>query len=138
MSNSIKFIDLFAGIGGIKIGFEKEGFKCVFSNDIDKYCQITFNYNFNVKSKNNNFYLEDSLVKIDIPNIRIIKNSDSFVLFEDDNNQYSFLLSKNTLNKKFLTESIICEFDVVIVEDPLDNLVNLFDNKNKTINERLK
>lgn len=29
-SNKITFIDLFAGIGGIKIGFEKAGFECVF------------------------------------------------------------------------------------------------------------
>lgn len=41
----MKFIDLFAGIGGIKDGFEREGFECVFSNDFDKYCQITFNLN---------------------------------------------------------------------------------------------
>lgn len=44
MSNFIKFIDLFAGIGGIKIGFESENFDCIFSNDIDKYCKITLLY----------------------------------------------------------------------------------------------
>ena len=30
------FIDLFAGIGGIKMAFESAGFECLFSNDIDK------------------------------------------------------------------------------------------------------
>jgi len=40
------FIDLFAGIGGIKIAFEQNGFECVFSNDFDKYCKITYDYNF--------------------------------------------------------------------------------------------
>ncbi len=42
----MKFIDLFAGIGGIKIAFEENGFECVFSNDFNKYCKITYDYNF--------------------------------------------------------------------------------------------
>lgn len=42
----MKFIDLFAGIGGIKIGFENAGFQCVFSNDFDKNVKITFDLNF--------------------------------------------------------------------------------------------
>ena len=40
----MKFIDLFAGIGGIKIGFEKAGFQCVFSNDFDENAKITFDF----------------------------------------------------------------------------------------------
>jgi DNA (cytosine-5)-methyltransferase 1 len=42
----MKFIDLFAGIGGIKLGFEKNGFTAVFSNDYDAYCKTTFDHNF--------------------------------------------------------------------------------------------
>jgi len=42
----MKFIDLFAGIGGIKIAFENAGFGCVFSNDFDSHCKITFDLNF--------------------------------------------------------------------------------------------
>lgn len=45
----MKFIDLFAGIGGIKTGFEKTGFDCVFSNDFDKNAKITFDLNFSEK-----------------------------------------------------------------------------------------
>ena len=41
--NQISFIDLFAGIGGIKIGLENAGFKSVFSNDFDKYCKRNLN-----------------------------------------------------------------------------------------------
>lgn len=40
------FIDLFAGIGGIRLGFEKIGGKCVFSSEWDKYCKITYQANF--------------------------------------------------------------------------------------------
>ena len=49
--NKITFIDLFAGIGGIKIGFEKAGFECVFSNDFDKNCKTTYDFNFAGKQK---------------------------------------------------------------------------------------
>ena len=36
------FIDLFAGIGGIRIAFERAGGKCVFSSEYDKFAQITY------------------------------------------------------------------------------------------------
>ena len=36
---SDKFIDLFAGIGGFRLGFEKQGFQCVFSSEIDAHAQ---------------------------------------------------------------------------------------------------
>ena len=42
----IKFIDLFAGIGGTRLGFERAGFKCVFSSEWDKDCQKTYKENF--------------------------------------------------------------------------------------------
>jgi DNA (cytosine-5)-methyltransferase 1 len=42
----IKFIDLFCGIGGIRLGMEKAGFECVFSCDINAECQRTYNANF--------------------------------------------------------------------------------------------
>ena len=35
------FIDLFAGIGGMRIAFEKQGGDCVYSNEWNKYCQQT-------------------------------------------------------------------------------------------------
>ncbi len=41
-----KTIDLFAGIGGVRLGFEKTGFSTVFSNDFDKNCKITYDLNF--------------------------------------------------------------------------------------------
>ena len=40
------FIDLFAGIGGIRIGFERVGAKCVFSSEWDEQCQLTYEANF--------------------------------------------------------------------------------------------
>ena len=40
------FIDLFAGIGGIRIGFEKQGGVAVFASEIDKYACQTYRANF--------------------------------------------------------------------------------------------
>ena len=42
-----KFIDLFAGIGGMRIPFDALGGKCVFSSEIDKHAQNTYKDNFN-------------------------------------------------------------------------------------------
>ena len=42
----LKMIDLFAGIGGIRIAFEKNGVKCVKSSEIDKHACITYKNNF--------------------------------------------------------------------------------------------
>jgi len=47
VKKEIKFIDLFAGIGGIRLGFERAGAKCVFSSEIDSECQKTYHLNFN-------------------------------------------------------------------------------------------
>lgn len=41
-----RVIDLFAGIGGVRIAFENAGFKNVFSNDNDSYCKKTYDLNF--------------------------------------------------------------------------------------------
>lgn len=42
------FIDLFAGIGGMRIAFESCGGRCVFSSEWNKYCQKTYFDNFGV------------------------------------------------------------------------------------------
>ena len=39
-------LDLFAGIGGIRLGFEKAGFETVFANDFEKTCKNTYDLNF--------------------------------------------------------------------------------------------
>jgi len=47
------FIDLFAGIGGMRIAFETNGGQCVFSSEWDKYCQRTYYENFGVIPQGN-------------------------------------------------------------------------------------
>jgi len=41
-----RFIDLFAGIGGLRIGFDGIGGHCVFTSEWDKYAQRTYQANF--------------------------------------------------------------------------------------------
>ena len=43
---SFRFIDLFAGIGGVRRGFETIGGECVFTCEWDRYCQTTYRANF--------------------------------------------------------------------------------------------
>lgn len=41
-----KFIDLFCGIGGFRIGFERNEFECVWSSDFNEQCQEVYKQNF--------------------------------------------------------------------------------------------
>lgn len=42
----LRSIDLFAGVGGIRLGFEQAGFETVFANDFEPKCAFTYNLNF--------------------------------------------------------------------------------------------
>lgn len=42
----LRFIDLFCGIGGFRIGFERAGAHCVFSSDWDRFSRQTYAANF--------------------------------------------------------------------------------------------
>lgn len=46
MEKKYKFIDLFAGIGGTRLGFEQAGSECVFSSEWDTHAQKTYEINF--------------------------------------------------------------------------------------------
>lgn len=45
-SSVFRFIDLFAGIGGMRIPFDELGGECVFSSEWDKFAQDTYELNF--------------------------------------------------------------------------------------------
>lgn len=51
----MKTIDLFAGIGGMRLGFENAGFETVFSNDFEPKCKETYDLNFT----NSKLHIED-------------------------------------------------------------------------------
>lgn len=45
-SPAFRFIDLFAGVGGIRLGFESQGGQCVFTSEWDSYAQKTYAENY--------------------------------------------------------------------------------------------
>lgn len=44
--NGFEFIDLFAGIGGLRLGFERVGGQCVFTSEWNSFAQKTYMENF--------------------------------------------------------------------------------------------
>lgn len=64
-----RFIDLFAGIGGIRIPFQKLGGKCVFTSEFDKFAVKTYSVNFG----SDNIYGDITQIKSeDIPDFDIL------------------------------------------------------------------
>lgn len=59
---SLKFIDLFCGIGGFHQALTKVGLKCVFASDIDEHCRKTYETNYGLKP-------EGDITKVDIQQI---------------------------------------------------------------------
>ena len=66
--NIYKFIDLFAGIGGMRIAFERNECECVFSSEWDKHSQKTYFENFGEKPSGDITKIETK----DIPNHNIL------------------------------------------------------------------
>ncbi|MBW8303159.1 MAG: DNA (cytosine-5-)-methyltransferase, partial [Brevundimonas sp.] len=59
------FIDLFAGIGGLRRGFESIGGRCVFTSEWDKYSQKTYRANF----PNDDHEINGDITKIEASDI---------------------------------------------------------------------
>lgn len=43
---TFRFIDLFAGIGGCRLGFERAGGECVFTSEWDRFARMTYETNY--------------------------------------------------------------------------------------------
>lgn len=83
-----------------------------------------------VARKNSELVLyETDYEKIDIENIRILKDRRAGLQFEDGKNQYNFNRSKNTLFRKFEIPSSAFRFPVEIIESPYNLLLDLFEDK---------
>jgi DNA (cytosine-5)-methyltransferase 1 len=46
--SDVRFIDLFAGIGGMRLAFESAGAKCVFTSEWDRFAQQTYETNHGI------------------------------------------------------------------------------------------
>lgn len=69
-----KFIDLFAGIGGIRLPYNELGGECVFSSEIDKYAIITYEANFKETPSGDITKIKEE----EIPNFDILLKNSQF------------------------------------------------------------
>ncbi|MCY1689590.1 DNA (cytosine-5-)-methyltransferase [Exiguobacterium sp. SL14] len=63
-----KFIDLFAGIGGMRLAFTDENSECVFSSEWDRFSQQTYEANFGEKPQGDITLIPES----EVPNHNIL------------------------------------------------------------------
>ena len=82
-------------------------------------------YHCILRDKGKFLIFEEPMSKIEIGNIGNIQKNIGSISFQDGKNDYSFLVSKSTLTKRFITESVLHKFDVEILEDPLSELEKL-------------
>ena len=61
-SESLNFIDLFCGIGGFRIAFERAGCECVFSSDWNEKAQDTYEANFGERPHGDIYSVADNAI----------------------------------------------------------------------------
>ncbi|MCT4508829.1 MAG: DNA cytosine methyltransferase [Tepidibacter sp.] len=91
--NEIKFIDLFAGIGGFRLALEQYGARCVFSSEKDKYACQTYEANFGEKPSGDITKIHES----EIPNHDILCAGFPCQAFSISGKQLGFEDSRGTL-----------------------------------------
>jgi len=84
-------------------------------------------YHCVLRSENQFKIFEEPLTKINLSKVKNITDKKNSVSFEDDTTEYVFSKSKNTLFKRFVVDKTECEFDVNIVNNPIDLLKELLD-----------
>ncbi len=75
---------------------------------------------------------EEEMNRVDIDNITITVETDKKIAFTDGIEQYEFVYSKSTLYKRFNLEHPFVEFEVSIISDPLDELVEYLNYQDLT------
>ena len=65
---NLRLAGLFAGVGGIELGFQRAGFDPIFANEIDEKASITYrlNHAHELVTKDVNFLDSKELPKIDV------------------------------------------------------------------------
>lgn len=69
MKKQLKFIDLFAGIGGFHVALKSLDMKCVFTSEIDRYARQTYSANFNDKYLNDPKLFAGDIWEVDFKKI---------------------------------------------------------------------
>ncbi len=138
---NLKAIDLFAGIGGIRIGFESAGFEIAYSNDFDKHAAETYKLNFGELDNRDLFeVIKDSDMKKVPKRFDILLGGFPCQPFSVAGNKQGFKDVKNRGNALFAVIDILKSRkpDAVFLEN-VKHLMNHDDEKTfKRIEEELK
>lgn len=99
-------------------------------NERIKFAENLFNldnsiYHCVIRDKGTFNIFEEKMDYIDLSKIKKIKSNKSSISFNDGKNDYSFLLSKSTLTKRFYVDKILESFNIDIIDDPLFHLEKL-------------
>ena len=65
----LKFVDLFAGIGGFHLALKSLGMKCVFTSEIDESARKTYSANFDEKYLSDPHLFAGDIWKVDFKKI---------------------------------------------------------------------
>ena len=100
MNKKLKFIDLFAGIGGFHLALKSIGMNCVFTSEIDEYARKTYAANFKEKYLKDPSLFNEDIWKADfkkIPNFDILLAGFPCQSFSSAGNRKGFLDTRGTL-----------------------------------------
>jgi hypothetical protein len=95
-------------------------------------------YHCIIRDKNQFNIFEEKMNFINIENLQDIKQNKGSITFNDGLEEYSFLLSKNTLTKRFNSSNFTHQFEVDIITEPLAFLSNCIQNLSYTLYAQTK
>ncbi|WP_321777449.1 restriction endonuclease [Sulfurimonas sp.] len=81
-------------------------------------------YHCVIRDENSFKLYEENMNYVDIDNITDVKKVKNSIRFNDAIHDYSFNISKSTLTKRFNTSSLLDEFNVEILKNPLEDIRN--------------
>lgn len=127
-----KFVSLFAGIGGIDLGFEYAGFDCIWANDFDKYACQTYRENVGKQIVEGDI----RVVKDQIPSHDILVGGFPCQPFSTLGKLQGFDDEKNRGTLFFEVMDIVKKHDTKVIV--LENVKNLINHDEGKTFERIK
>lgn len=95
-------------------------------------------YHCVLREKNKFKIFEESMERIDISKICNVKKNKNTIVFHDKIHEYSFSLSKSTLSKRFITQNVLHQFSINIIEDPLSELRKIVNSESTYFQENFQ
>ncbi len=133
----IEFIDLFAGLGGIRIGFTQAAkelgleTRCVFTSEIKDAALKALNHNF----PNSNFKVIIANPFAVAESISLHKACHNAIYLERSFNCAHFVQSKDRIHRYGLSSDAVTNYYYLLSQDTLDSVINdrLHDKESRMI-----